>query len=517
MHGALYRKDAGLGSVLEKNIPEVKIIFNPSEKKFHGKVTQPGEVAEFVRRVIGKDEINVREHAVVLYLNRMNRIIGYYHLSTGGVSGTVIDPKLIFSIAVKSLSSAIIVAHNHPSGNISPSVADREITNRLKQAGKLLEVDLLDHIIVTPTEYFSFADQGMMYGLDGIHKKLIANSILCGDVLGVMKDLPDESIDCVITSPPYWQLRDYGWKGQWGLEPTYMEYLDNLYLLMDEIKRVLKPRGTVWVNLGDSFFGSGNGSGQDLKEAKKNKMRKAEAAPKIANNHKKNKLLHKSLTLIPHRFAIGCAKRGWIVRNDIIWAKPNSLPESVRDRFSKKHEHIFLLVKRKDYYFDLDAVRAPYKASSIERVNYDMTAYGGDPKNPKGPFGKGIKGGGKRKKIKLNPLGKNPGDVTDYWSISTKPNHEKHYAAFNGELITKPILAGCPRNGIVLDPFCGTGTTGVRAIELGRKFIGIEGKKSYCKIAEKNIERAHPQPFLKGREIDSLIKELKQLNFNKAA
>ena len=515
MSEAPYNKEGGLGTVLEKNIPEMKISFNPSEKKFSGKVTKPDEVAEFVRNVIGRDEINVREHAVVLYLNRMNRIMGYYHLSTGGVSGTVIDPKLIFSIAVKSLSSAIIVAHNHPSGNTSPSAADKEVTSRLKQAGRLLEVDLLDHIIVTPTEYFSFSNEGMMmHGLDGVNKKLPVNSILCGDVLGVMKDLPDESIDCVITSPPYWQLRDYGWRGQWGLEPTYMEYLDNLYLLMDEIKRVLKPRGTAWINLGDSFFGSGNGSGQDLEEAKKNKMRKAVAAPKKANNHKENKLLHKSLTLIPHRFAIGCSKRGWIVRNDIIWAKPNSLPESVRDRFSKKYEHIFLLVKNKNYYFDLDAIRAPYKASSIERVNYDMTAYGGDPKNPKGAFGKGIKGGGKRKKIKLNPLGKNPGDVTDYWSISTKPNHEKHYAAFNGELITKPILAGCPKGGIVLDPFCGTGTTGVRAIELGRKFIGIEGKKSYCKIAERNISDAIRG---KSNEIKSLVSELKQLKFKTAA
>jgi DNA modification methylase len=150
----------------------------------------------------------------------------------------------------------------------------------------------------------------------------------------------------------------------------------------------------------------------------------------------------------------------------------------VRDRFSKKHEHILFLTKNPDYYFDLDAVREPYKDSSHERVQYGMTAYGGDAKNAKGPFGKG----------------KNPGDVTDFWIISTKPGAQKHYATYNSELITKPILAGCPKGGVVLDPFCGSGTTGVRAIELGRNFIGIDGKKEYCKIARKNIAEALKEP-----------------------
>jgi len=168
----------------------------------------------------------------------------------------------------------------------------------------------------------------------------------------------------------------------------------------------------------------------------------------------------------------------------------------VRDRFSKKHEHILFLTKNQNYFFDLDAVREPYKTASFERVRYRMTAYGGDSKNKKGPFGKGAKSGSKQTKIKLNPLGKNPGDVTDFWVISNKPNPQKHYATFNSELITKPILAGCPEGGIILDPFCGTGTTGVRALELGRNFIGIDGKKSYCNIARKNIAEAQ-QPKMK--------------------
>ena len=363
-----------------------------------------------------------------------------------------------------------------------------------------MDIAVMDHIIVTKDSFYSFAHQGMLGGTKKNNKEIekYINTIIEGDALKELKKFPNESIDCVITSPPYWQLRDYGFKDQWGLEKTYMMYLEKMFSLMDEIYRVLKPEGTVWVNLGDSFFGSGNGSGKSPFDDAQTliKVKAGKIVPMVANNNKENNLSPKCLTMIPHRFGVGCIERGWLVRNDIIWAKPNSLPESVRDRFSKKHEHILFLTKNPDYYFDLDAVREPYKDSSFERVQYGMTAYGGDAKNTKGPFGKGKKGGGKLTKVKLNPKGKNPGDVTDFWKISTKRGSAKHYATFNGELITKPILAGCPEGGIILDPFCGTGTTGVRALELGRNFIGIDGKKSYCNIARKNIAGVQ-QPKMK--------------------
>ncbi|MFA6923602.1 MAG: site-specific DNA-methyltransferase [Bacteroidales bacterium] len=335
------------------------------------------------------------------------------------------------------------------------------------------------------------------------------NKVICGDVITILKSFPDDSIDCVITSPPYWQLRDYGWKGQWGLEKTYKEYLSHLFLFMDEVSRILKPSGTVWINLGDTYFGSGNGSGNSVSKPSLNN-RKGTAKdfiPLIANNNKENKLFKKSLSLVPHRFAVGCAERGWIIRNDIIWAKPNALPESVTDRFSKKYEHFFFLVKNTNYYFNLDAVRDEYKDSSFARVKYNMQSYGGNRSHNKIHEKESAV-----KKIKLNPLGKNPGDVTDFWSISNKQNRDEHFATYNSELITKPILAGCPVGGIVLDPFCGTGTTCVRAIELGRNFIGIDGKKDYCRIAEKNIYDA-----LKTSKTDvaSLVKKLRQLNFSK--
>lgn len=314
------------------------------------------------------------------------------------------------------------------------------------------------------------------------------NTIIQGNSLEVLKDFPDGSIDCVISSPPYWQLRDYGWKKQWGLEKTYQEYLENLWMLMKEIHRILKPEGTVWINIGDTYFGSGNGSGKKAESIREiNNLKNADVYPSKANDSKENGLKKKTLSLIPHRFAIGCIERGWIVRNDIIWAKPNSLPESAKDRFGKKHEHIFLLTKSTNYFFDLDAIRDPYKDSSKERAKYEVTAFGGDENSSKAPLGKSAKSGSKQKKMNLNPLGKNPGDVTDFWVIANKHNSENHYAAYNKEIITKPILAGCPIGGIVLDPFCGTGTTGVRAIELRRNFVGIDGSKEYCDISRRKL------------------------------
>lgn len=164
------------------------------------------------------------------------------------------------------------------------------------------------------------------------------NKIYNESCLDTLRKMPNEFLDSVITSPPYWQLRDYGYDGQWGLEPTYQEYLEHLWQMMDEIHRVLKSSGNVWINLGDTY------------------------------NNK-----NKCLLLLPHRFAIGCIDRGWIVRNDIIWAKRNGMPESVTDRFSKKHEYFFFMVKQEKYYFDLDSVRDKVKVESLKRYEYQFS------------------------------------------------------------------------------------------------------------------------------------------------
>lgn len=297
------------------------------------------------------------------------------------------------------------------------------------------------------------------------------NKIYEGTCLDVIKTFPDKSIDCVITSPPYWQLRDYGWSGQWGMEKTFQEYLEHLWELMDEVWRVLKDTGTVWVNLGDTY--NGNKTGNDdpkINDAVRNNGGVAKM---------KGKEPDKCLLLIPHRFAIGCIDRNWIIRNDIVWAKRNGMPESVSDRFSKKHEYFFLMAKKDGYYFDLESIRDNHlwaKRDKRSQVEGGVLSGG---KTASGEYG--------TNKVAYNPNGKNPGSVSDFWDIPTKGNSDSHFASYNTNLIDKPIIAGCPKGGIILDPFCGTATTGCRAIDLQRKFIGIEGSSEYVKIGNKKL------------------------------
>lgn len=286
--------------------------------------------------------------------------------------------------------------------------------------------------------------------------------------LETCKRLQNESVDCVITSPPYWQLRDYGYPEQWGLEPTFNEYLEHLWTLMDEIYRILKPSGTVWINLGDTYNGNkvGNTSNKGYNENT------------IVDTFRKNKIegvRDKCLLLIPHRFAIGCIDRGWIVRNDIIWAKRNGMPESVTDRFSKKHEYFFFMVKSEKYFFDLDAIkdRAMPDNSIRDRDNTKLNNTPGRSKMA------GLK--------KNDYTTKNPGSVSDFWDIPTKPNKDKHYAQYSDSLISKPILAGCPEGGIIYDPFMGSGSTADAAIRANRKFIGSEASKEYYDLCSKRI------------------------------
>jgi len=277
------------------------------------------------------------------------------------------------------------------------------------------------------------------------------NKIYNESCLDTLKKMPDNYIDSVVTSPPYWQLRDYGYDGQWGLEPTFQEYLEHLWQMMDEIYRILKPQGTCWINLGDSYS-TQSGTNAALARGKNYQS----DSTYIVNRGESGKLIkpknlpNKCLLLIPHRFAIGCIDRKWIVRNDIIWAKRNGIPESVSDRFTKKHEYFFFMVKSEKYYFDLD---------SIKNKTSDNNGF------------------------------KNPGDVSDFWDVPTKPNSESHYAQYSDNLIMKPILSGCPKGGIIYDPFMGSGSTAEAALRAERKFIGSEMSNEYIKIAN---QRLHP-------------------------
>ena len=333
------------------------------------------------------------------------------------------------------------------------------------------------------------------------------NEIYNEPCLDTLRKMPNDFLDCVITSPPYWQLRDYGYDGQWGLEPTFQLYLEHLWEMMDEIYRVLKPSGTCWINLGDTYA-----RGSRNKDATNDSLRNTSKS--IEPNSKPDyNGLNKCLMLIPHRFAIGCIDRGWIMRNDIIWAKRNGMPESCTDRFSKKHEYFFFMVKSEKYYFDLDAIRDSIKTVSIERYKYGFTGQeGGNSNNFKGDkshlipktkikFG-GNKGDGNDGGIysgnEWTPRadGKNPGTISDFWDIPTKPSSNEHYASYNDELIRKPILAGCPEGGLIYDPFMGTGSTAQAAIRAKRNFIGSEMSEKYIKICNKRLE-----PLLKQMQL----------------
>lgn len=297
------------------------------------------------------------------------------------------------------------------------------------------------------------------------------NKIYNESNLETMSRMPDNFIDSIITSPPYWQLRDYGYDGQWGLEPTFNQYLQHLWQMMDEIKRVLKPSGTVWINLGDTY---GGGSG----------VHESETAKKygaLVGNLPAKGGVSKCLLLIPHRFAIGCIDRGWIMRNDCIWAKRNGMPESVTDRFSKKHEYFFFMVKSNDYYFDLDSIRD--KCPPLDRWGGNKLKANGVSEWDKGTGQQAYR----NRDMQPNNGMKNPGSVADFWDIPTKPSSSKHYASYNDSLLVKPVLAGCPKGGIIYDPFMGTGSTAEVAIRSQRFFIGSEMSKEYCDIAEKRI------------------------------
>ena len=297
--------------------------------------------------------------------------------------------------------------------------------------------------------------------------------VICGDALKVLQSMESESIDCVVTSPPYWALRDYGVEGQLGLEPTFQEYITKLCNIFDEVRRVLKKTGTCWVNLGDSY----NNSSWANKESRLDKRRYNLNTMECGRGGQTN-YPDKCLCQIPARFSIEMCNRGWILRNTIIWHKPNCMPSSVKDRFTVDFEYVFFFVKEKKYWFE----------TQYEPYTEPMNRWGGDVLKADGES-TWDKGTGqetyRNRNMRPNKQGRNKRSV---WRITTKPFKpfkKAHFAVFPEELVETPIKAGCPVNGVVLDPFCGSGSTGVVAKKLGRHFIGIDLNKDYCKMADR--------------------------------
>lgn len=322
----------------------------------------------------------------------------------------------------------------------------------------------------------------MIQSKQNSHKSIekFTNKIICGDSLKVLKTIPNQSIDCVVTSPPYWALRDYGVKGQIGRESTIEEYLDKLILIFDEVKRVLKPKGTCWVNFGDTYANKTKGE-QRNKQSDNiyNSLTKRATFPKLKTELS---IPPKSLSLIPSRFALKMIEKGWILRNEIIWHKPNAMPQSVRDRFSVDFEKVFFFVKERKYYFrqQFEPLKNP------ERLKRRYLNPDKKHKRTKSYWFSARPVISEKVRRKLLTKGRNKRCV---WAIGTTAFTGNHFAVFPPRLIETPILAGCPENGIVLDPFIGSGTTAVVAKKLHRKFIGIDLKPEYVRLAKTRIKK----------------------------
>ena len=262
--------------------------------------------------------------------------------------------------------------------------------------------------------------------------------ILHGSCTDRLKDLEDQSINTCITSPPYWGLRDYGEGEQLGLEETPEAFVENLVQVFREVKRVLRDDGTVWLNLGDSY------------------------------------LPNKQLGCIPFKVAIGLQADGWYLRQDIIWHKPNPMPESIKDRCTKTHEYIFLLSKSPKYYYDNEAIKEDAKYPQGPNSPQSI-------KKGQGQFGMDTRGG-------LHKIGANPKrNKRSVWTVTTKPFAEAHFATFPMDLIEPCVLAGCPEGGTVLDPFGGSGTTALVANGHNRDAVLIELNEEYIEIAKKRL------------------------------
>jgi DNA modification methylase len=289
--------------------------------------------------------------------------------------------------------------------------------------------------------------------------------IICGDSLSVLETLPDGSVDCCVTSPPYFGLRDYGAGGQIGREGTPEQYVERLVAVLREVRRVLQDDGTLWLNIADTYCDKG-----------------------YAKGIRPQRMKPKDMMGIPWLVAFALRADGWYLRNDVIWVKANPMPESCKDRMSRCYEHVFLLAKSKNYYYDNMAIAEPIAPGTARRATAERSGRG---KYAKGAPGQGPQTINKRREAKdideamVSPF-RNRRDV---WHINVVPYAGAHFAAFPLKLPETCILAGCPKGGTVLDPFFGSGTTGIAALSTGRHYIGIDINADYCRLAKERIDK----------------------------
>lgn len=276
-----------------------------------------------------------------------------------------------------------------------------------------------------------------------------------GQALEVARGFADGSVDCIVTSPPYYGLRDYGEEGQYGLEDSPAEYVENLRALFADLRRVLADDGTLWLNIGDSYY-SGRGNPGPNSADKKQSARRGWVRPQ--DRCGVQWASPKNLLGIPWRVAFALQDDGWILRNAAIWDKPNAMPESVTDRLSNRYEHVFMFSKSRRYWFDLDAIR---KWGGVAGPQPNLEATG-------------------KRHTQQGEKGRNPGDV---WVIPTQPFAAAHFAVMPVALAQLCVSAGCKPGGTVLDPFSGSGTTGVAAQNTGRRYVGIDLNRDYLDLS----------------------------------
>jgi len=304
-------------------------------------------------------------------------------------------------------------------------------------------------------------------------------TILVGDVRTRLAEIPDGSIQTCITSPPYWGLRDYGENEQIGLEQTPQEYVDSMVEVFRDVYRVLKSDGTLWLNLGDSYASFRDGKATpDTTRGNSNGtlVPKGSAKNRMASTFTGTGIKHKDLVGIPWRVAFALQQDGWYLRQDIIWAKPNPMPESVTDRCTKSHEYIFLLSKSRSYYFDNQAIKEPAVSNvGNAKIRFGGNKYG-DSNDPKHATKSG--------NVWKPSATRNKRDV---WTINTKPFKGAHFAVMPEALVEPCVLAGSREGDVVLDPFTGSGTVAVVALANGRNFIGTELNSEYAQIAIERI------------------------------
>lgn len=279
----------------------------------------------------------------------------------------------------------------------------------------------------------------------------IANQFLCGDALEIAATLPDASVDCVVTSPPYFRQRDYGDTRQWGQEPTPGEYVVRLTNLFRELRRVVKPTGSIWIVIGDKYI--------------------------------KGELMG-----MPWRVALALKDDGWILRSDCIWHKPNAMPSAIKTRPTTDHEYVFFFSRSKDYWYDADAIREPHvtftEKSQMKGGRKHFGKRNGTPEAGKNAGNPNLHAG--RWDQAFHPKGRNKRTV---WSIPLSKFREAHFAVFPETLVETCVLAACPPDGVVLDPFSGAGTTALVAARTGRTYIGIDCVPEYCEMARRRLKQ----------------------------